>query len=96
MLAFDSAAEMSPQVMRCLMFPVSTAHRAVQNAHTGCVNIAETGETEPKVKRQDHPNRVQFPDGLTGKQAVENPAKLAEWSLHHSSVRWRFSSTVSH
>lgn len=64
MFAFDSAAEMSPQVMRCLMFPVSTAHRAVQTAHTGCVNIAETGETEPKVKRQDHPNCVQFGDGL--------------------------------
>lgn len=64
MFAFDSAAEMSPWVMTCLMFPVSTAHRAVQNTHTGHVNIAESGETEPKVERQDHPNCMQFRDGL--------------------------------
>lgn len=64
MFAFDSAAEMSPWVMTCLMFPVSTAHRAVQNTHTGHVNIAESGEMEPKVERQDHPNCMQFRDGL--------------------------------
>lgn len=86
MFAFDSAAEMSPRVMKYLMFPVSTAHRAVQNAHTGHVNTAESGEKEPKVKRQDHPKCMQFKDGLKLLEDSRLWKILQNWQSGHCTV----------
>lgn len=86
MFAFDSAAEMSPRVMKYLMFPVSTAHRAVQNAYTGHVNTAESGEKEPKVKRQDHPKCMQFKDGLKLLEDSRLWKILQNWQSGHCTV----------
>ena len=75
---------MSAQVTKCLVFLVSLARRPVQASDAEDVNLFESGEMEAKVKGQDHPNCMQFTDGL---KLLENNRVwkvLQNWQGGHS------------